>query len=391
VEAAVNQLTVQRRSDRPAAATGRQVPHADAPAAPEGTPAPVEPGAGRRPGARTVLVLGVAVTLGVLVVASLVGGAAAPQALGDPGPVTRWGLLVTRTVYDVAAIGTLGVLAVAVLLLPRVRGELGPEAQRLVGRVSRWAGVWSVTALVSMLFTLSEVAGRSVPAVLDPGVLPLALQLETTRALLSSAWLAMLVAVGARSTRSPASGMLLFLTAVGAVVLPLLTGHAGHGDAPAVTATSLALHVVGAAVWVGGLAALVVHLRRADGVLAVALPRFSRLALGCYVLVGLSGVVTAWASLTTLDQLWTTPYGRLLLGKVALLGVLGAFGHRHRRRTVTAAALRRPRAFVHLAAAEVVLMACAAALAVALSHTAPPPEPAHGATASGVVAAVVAR
>jgi putative copper export protein len=350
--------------------------------------APVEPVTGRRFGPRAVLVLGVALTLGVLVAGSLVGGAAAAPALSDPGPVTRWGLLVARTAYDVAAIGTLGVLVIAVLVLPRTNGELGAHAARLVQRVSWWAGAWSVMALVAMVFTLSEVAGRSVPAVLDPGVLPLVLQLETTRALLSSAWLAGLVAVGARSTRSPASGLLLLLTAIGAVVLPLLTGHAGHGDAPALTATSLALHVVGAAAWVGGLAALIVHLRRADVALSVALPRFSRLALGCYVLVGLSGAVTAWASLSTLDQLWTTPYGRILLGKVALLGALGAFGHRHRRRTVAAAALRRPRAFLHLAAAEVVLMACAAALAVALSHTAPPPEPGHDAAASGVVATV---
>jgi putative copper resistance protein D len=297
-------------------------------------------------------------------------------------------VLVSRIAYDLAAIGTLGVLVLAVVLLPRDQDGLGPEALRLVRGVSRWAAAWSVTALVSMLFTLSEVAGRPVAAVLAPDVLPIALQLEGTRALLSSAWLAALVAIGARSTRSAASGVLLMLTGVGAVVLPLLTGHAGHGEIPAVTATSLALHVVGAAVWVGGLGALVVHLRRSDVALAVALPRFSRVALVCYVVVGLSGAVTAWASLSTVDQLWTTPYGRLLLGKVLLLGVLGAFGHRHRRRTVAAAAQRRPWAFVRLAAAEIVLMACAAALAVALSHTAPPPEPEHGAQAAGVVVTV---
>jgi putative copper export protein len=380
----VNQLTVQRRSVRPdarasASASGAPAPDVAWPAGRPGT---------RGPGARGVALLGAALTLGVLVAGALVGGAAAPESLGDPGPLTRWGVLVSRVAYDLAAIGTLGLLVVAVVVLPRSDAGLGPEALRLVRRVSWWAAAWSVTALASMLFTLSEVAGRPIAAVLAPDVFPLVLQLEGTRALLSSAWLAALVAVGARSTRSPASGLLLLLTGVGAVVLPLLTGHAGHGEIPAVTATSLALHVVGAAVWVGGLAALVVHLRRSDVALAVALPRFSRVALVCFVVVGLSGAVTGWASLTTLDQLWTTPYGRLLLGKVLLLGVLGAFGHRHRRRTVAAAAARRPRAFVHLAAAEVVLMACAAALAVALSHTAPPPDTEHGAAASAVVATV---
>ncbi len=362
----MNPVTAPQRPVRSAAAA------ADA--------APAEPRAARRPGAAAgVVVLATLAALGVLVAGALLGGAAAPETLSDPGPVTRWGVLVARGVYDVAAIGTLGVLLVAVVLLPRAGDGFGPDAARLVRTVTWWSTAWAVTAVAAMLFTLASVAGLTVVEVLAPDILPLALDLETTRSLLSSAWLATLVAIGSRVTRTPATGLLLLLAAVGAVVLPLLTGHAGHGELPAIMATSLAMHVVGAAAWVGGLAALVVHLRRAHLALEVALPRFSRMALVCYVVVGASGALTGWSALSVPSDLWTSPYGRLLLGKVAFLGVLGIAGHLHRRRTVAAVVRRRPRAFVHLAAAELVLMACAAALAVALSHTAPPVDADHAA------------
>lgn len=326
-------------------------------------------------GAPGVALLGALAVLGVLVGAALLGGAADPPGIGDPGPVTRWGLLVARTAYDLASIGTLGVLLLVVVLLPRAGDGFGSDASRIVPRVTWWAAAWAATAVATLLLTLSSVAGRPVRDVLAPDVLALALELESTRALLSAAWLATLVAIGARVTRSPATGLLLVVTAAGAMVLPLLTGHAGHGEVPALTATSLAVHVVAASTWVGGLAAVVLHLRRSGLALAVVLPRFSRVALVCFVLVGLSGAVTGWASLNGPADLWSSSYGTLLLGKVAALAVLGAIGHGHRRRTVAAVVARRPRAFLRLAAAELVLMGCAAALAVALSHTAPPVEP----------------
>ncbi|WP_298456722.1 copper resistance D family protein [uncultured Cellulomonas sp.] len=340
------------------------------------------------PGPAGTTALAVLVVLGVLVGAAQVGGAADPVSIGDPGPVTRWGLLVSRTVYDLTAIGTLGTLVVAVLLLPRDGDGFGPDAARLVRVTTRWSAAWAVTAVTTMLLTLSDVAGRPVLQVLAPDVLPLALDLDTTRSLLSSAWLAALVAVGTRVARSPATGLLVLLAAVGAVVLPLLTGHAGHGELPALTATSLALHVVAAAAWVGGLAALVLHVRRSGAALAVALPRFSSLALVCFGLVGVSGAVTGWASLGGLGDLWASSYGRLLLAKLAVLVGLGLAGHLHRRRTIAAVLARRPRGFVRLAAGELVLMGAAAALAVALSHTPPPVQPDHAAPAAASAPAV---
>lgn len=342
----------------------------------EGAGSPASPTApeGRRAAGPLVAVAAAAALLAALalVSASRLGGAGAPQLVADPGPLTRWGLLVVRVGYDVAAIGTVGTLVVAVLLLRPVGGRLGLDAGRLVRLASRWALAWSATGVLGTLLGLADAIGVPVWTVLAPDVLPLALELPGTRALLSSAWLAALVVVFTRWGRSPAGGALLLLVAGVALLPPLLTGHAAHGEDHAAAVTGLGVHVVAASVWVGGLLAVAAHLRRSPQALAAVLPRYSALALACFVAVGASGALVGWAALAGPGQLWSTPYGRLLLGKVAALVVLGGLGALHRRRTLAAAARHRPRAFLALAVVELLLMAGTAGLAVGLSRTEPP-------------------
>ncbi len=344
------------------------------------SPAPkaVDPQLGARMSRGRLALLAAGVASVALAGAAVVGGAAGAPVVSDPGVLTRWGLLVLRTVYDIGGMATIGVLVVAVVLVPAA-AVLSDEAQRLVRTAGRWSAVWAGTGALSVLLVLSDVTGLPVWKVLAPDMLALATELPQTRALLSSAWLAALVAFGARRCQSVTMGRLLLVTGLGAFLPLLLTGHTGHGDQQVAAVLGLATHVTAASVWVGGLLALGVYLRSSQ-VLAVALPRYSRVALGCFTLVALSGVVMAWVALRTPSDLLTTPYGRLLLAKAALLGALGVFGHWHRRRTLPAVAAWRPRAFVALAAVELVVMAAAAGLAVGLSRTAPPDGGDHAAS-----------
>ena len=64
-------------------------------------------------------------------------------------------------------------------------------------------------------------------------------------------------------------------------------------------------------------------------------------------------------------------YGLLVIGKTAALGLLGLAGLAHRTRTIRQLP-DRPRLFLRLAAAEVILMGATIGLAVALSRSAPP-------------------
>ena len=113
----------------------------------------------------------------------------------------------------------------------------------------------------------------------------------------------------------------------------------------------------------GGLLALVLYVRRSSGALSVAVPRFSALALWCYIAIGISGLVNAWVRLGGVDALWSSRYGLLVVGKVAAFVALGVFGWWHRRRA---------QSFLRLAAGEVVVMAATIGLAVALSRTRTP-------------------
>ena len=152
-----------------------------------------------------------------------------------------------------------------------------------------------------------------------------------------------------------------------------VAGHAGHD--PAVL--TIALHVVAASVWVGGLLAVVVVLAGNRRLVADALPRFSTVAGYCAGVVAVTGVLSAVLRLPTPGALVSTGYGVLLLAKAACLAGLVGLGWRARRRLLTrvaGSAGRRSDAPVPLArwlALELVVMAVVFGLAAALAGAAP--------------------
>ena len=78
------------------------------------------------------------------------------------------------------------------------------------------------------------------------------------------------------------------------------------------------------ALWLGGLALLLVCVlgRDAHATLVPVMPRFSRLALGCFALLGVTGVYLAWRQSGELAALPATEFGRLLLIKSAIVLVI---------------------------------------------------------------------
>ncbi|MEV6973474.1 FixH family protein [Kitasatospora sp. NPDC093806] len=83
------------------------------------------------------------------------------------------------------------------------------------------------------------------------------------------------------------------------------------------------LHLIAMALWLGGLAAMLVGLR--EGIGAEVADRFSRIAFGAVVVLAGTGVYQSWRGLGSWGALTGTEYGRLLLVKtgcvVAMLGV----------------------------------------------------------------------
>jgi putative copper resistance protein D len=169
--------------------------------------------------------------------------------------------------------------------------------------------------------------------------------------------------------------------AVGAGLLGMLagpvTGHAaGHASHdPAVLA--IALHVVAASGWVGGLLAIVLVLPRQPRLVAVALPRFSTVAGYCAATVALTGVLSAVFRLPTPVALVNTGYGFLVLAKAACLVVLLGLGWRARRRLLgrlaglTGGRSGSPAPLAGWLGLELAVMAVVFGLAAALAGAAP--------------------
>jgi len=164
--------------------------------------------------------------------------------------------------------------------------------------------------------------------------------------------------------------------ALALVVTAPLTGHAVSGEGMVWLSVILQIaHMAGASLWVGTLLAVMLFVRPGnDSVFAAAVRAFSPLAVGAVsVLVG-SGVLTAIVYLDSISDLWTGIYGRILVLKLLLFGVvagLGAYNWRRLKPTIdqpkTVVLLRRS-ARTELIIGGVTLAVTAVLVALPLVH-----------------------
>ncbi|AZQ35859.1 transporter [Streptomyces cyaneochromogenes] len=109
--------------------------------------------------------------------------------------------------------------------------------------------------------------------------------------------------------------------AVGLAVTWAAGEHASAGIQVPAAMTSSALHLLATAVWLGGLTALLVTLYRAH-LTPAAVTRFSRLAFASVTVLVVTGVYQSWRGLGSWGALTGTTYGRLLILKLAAVGLL---------------------------------------------------------------------
>ncbi|MEV6373548.1 copper resistance CopC/CopD family protein [Micromonospora musae] len=117
---------------------------------------------------------------------------------------------------------------------------------------------------------------------------------------------------------------------VGAVALPLtwtLTDHAQTGVQTWLAVPATSLHLLAMSLWLGGLITLAACVLIPAGrretsqaiTLAPALPRFSGLAQVCFAVIAVTGVYLSWRQVGSWAALGATDFGRLLLGKLAVV------------------------------------------------------------------------
>ncbi len=294
---------------------------------------------------------------------------AAPDIPGlpDEGALTRVGLPIAEFVSELAGVAVAGLLFVR-CLMPN-QGS-GPGRRHLSRMAARWGVVWSASTALWIVFTVSELVGTPVsglPAQFDVVVR----SLDTSRVLaeVATLWVALLVAMFATRATGTIAGAVLAVAAVGALLPSALSGHASHHNSAIFATIALGVHIVAAAIWVGGLLALIVHLRPFPDQLSATVRRFSAAALICAAAVGVSGVLVSLTMLDGLQALFGTSRGELILAKTAALIGLCAIGYQHRNKTVDAAGSGRLGPLLRLGAGELALMGATIGVAVVLSTT----------------------
>lgn len=276
---------------------------------------------------------------------------------------TLWGLPLDRWVRDVAAAIVLGFVVVGGLLLPRID-------HRLVRLASVAALAWLVALLAQVPLTVSELLGRPLTDSLDPQIVwALMTQTQLGQILAAQIALVALVALLGWAILGRVTAAIVLALAATAAGLTGLMGHSGLHSGHTSASISLAIHIVAVGVWVGGLIAVCSHVVRHPGDAALAIRRFSTLALICVIVLAESGLLNASLRVDGVASLITTAYGTLILAKATLLAALIAWGWRQRRHVVPSG---DGMGLVRFASHEVLLMGIALGVSVALSRTAPP-------------------
>ena len=120
------------------------------------------------------------------------------------------------------------------------------------------------------------------------------------------------------------------------VITPAAAGHSELAGALAFV--SDVVHVQAGAVWVGGLAFLLLALFLAGPgrweLASPAVPRFSTIAVVSVTALLIAGVINGYLEVRAWSGLWETTYGRLLLAKAALVIPLLPLGLYNNRRSV---------------------------------------------------------
>ena len=238
--------------------------------------------------------------------------------LGEPRPRSVLGATVPLTWSDVVlrSLYYLGLLAAGgiVLFAFAVRGIVGRALERPVAQVV-FFGLLAVF-----------IGGSGIVHTAAPG---------TRYVLVLKVALVVALIGGAAAALAPVRRPLLWVAGAASLALlaaPTLAGHALDPSQPRfLSVPADLLHIASAAAWIGVLLGFAVVFPRSGGRERAA-HRASSLALAAVCLLAASGVTRAATELSSVSQLWSTPYGRTILVKSALFAVLLGLGYLSRRR-----------------------------------------------------------
>lgn len=237
-------------------------------------------------------------------------------------------LAISKFLSLASGITTIGLLLAIGFFLFDIEGKLDQSAKRLRKFAGLAALTWAISTGVAILATLANILGTGISDALDPTSLRSFIsQITLGKYMFIQLCLALLVALIVIRIRAVAGASALLLISFAALVAPVFESHSASSGSHALAIGSLIVHVVAISFWVGGLVAIS-FLNAADR--AIALPRFSALALWAAIAVSASGTANAWARLN-FQNAWSSDYARIVIVKLLLTSILIFFGFLNRR------------------------------------------------------------
>ena len=300
------------------------------------------------------------------------GGAVVPDLIADPGAVVRYGLPLAKLVVNLGAAGSIGGLAIAAFVLDKDAHAYGQALDVAAAASALWAvasaasGFFSFLAVYQQPVSLDENFGNLLGTFLSGS--------EIGQAWLATTLAAAVLTILSFAVRNQAAVLAMAIGGVLALIPMALQGHSGDEASHDAAISAIWIHIVAAAVWLGGLLTIAIISKALPTKrLAEVVSRYSSIALVAFIAIVASGYVSAELRVGTLENL-LTPYGILVLVKVGALGILGVFGIAYRRFFITRLARDegRRRWFWWLIVAEVSFMGIASGVAAALARTATP-------------------
>ena len=246
--------------------------------------------------------------------------------------------LLLGTTRGLGFAGLLLLLGGALFCLVLWPGGLRTRAVRMV--LTAATAMELGTAIAAVYLQGPYAAGLGAGHALDRGLVAAVLKTQYGQATATRAWIcAVALGVCLLIGRLPGrvSATALVLLGSGAAATWSTAGHAGAGDLQPWTFGLDLLHLLTASAWVGGLVLLGIGLRGrwTDAEMAQRLPRWSTYATVAVVGLVASGVFASWREVRSVNALFSTAYGGLLITKttvVVFMLMLGAVGRAYVRR-----------------------------------------------------------
>jgi copper transport protein len=217
----------------------------------------------------------------------------------------------------------------------------GDERRRLERVILLFTAIGAVTSLVALRVLAALGTGQGPGSLFDEGVLG-----DVTAEGVGAALLVCVVGLAVLAGALRRWPLAAVVGGAAASASFALTGHTRVGPTSTLATVADVAHLLAVAVWTGGLVLLWWTLRirrRAWAAAGAEAPspdqvrdagettrRFSTLATGAIVAVGVAGGALSWSEVRSLEALTSTRYGLFLVAKVAVvvaIAVMGTYNH----------------------------------------------------------------